>query len=461
MQIHPWIRNTLAVFCTAVLASGALADTQYVGSGTCGGLSPCNATIQDAVDAATVPADIRILPGTYADPVDLSSLNADMQGDIVLQAINPDDTAAVDTATITGSFTAALDGDFSGNIELRGLSFETSDQGVFLGTQSGDVSLFNVSVTGVGTEFEELSVSLNGTSSFTAQDVTTTGSNADGISLTVEEGASVYTVEMERVTSSNNSSSGFALATTLLPEDEAVVNLTMTDITANENGGDGIFATSTAGNMMLSNITANGNGDEGIDLEDALNVTLNQITANGNDGRGIEVDAEIMLTASNIVVQNNGEEGMLIEGATQDLDGVINILGDVMVTSIQTTGNADGIVFENASANNTLVIRSATIAGNTRAGIFIDGNSDSDAVVDATGNFWGNASGPTHPGNPGGTGDVVADAANPIDDATGIVLYSNFISGSTAIPLLGLPGLVLLMLVLATLAIRRLHQPAR
>jgi pectin methylesterase-like acyl-CoA thioesterase len=64
--------------CTAVAAvvwflsdSSAAADdsTRYVApGGDCGGVSPCYATIQDAVDAASDGDTIKIAQGVYTSP---------------------------------------------------------------------------------------------------------------------------------------------------------------------------------------------------------------------------------------------------------------------------------------------------------------------------------------------------------------------------------------------------------
>lgn len=54
-------------------------------------------------------------------------------------------------------------------------------------------------------------------------------------------------------------------------------------------------------------------------------------------------------------------------------------------------------------------------------------NRDQTFVIDATNNWWGNDSGPTHSGNPGGSGDTVSDAVN----------YNPFIGGGASNPILG------------------------
>lgn len=64
------------------------------------------------------------------------------------------------------------------------------------------------------------------------------------------------------------------------------------------------------------------------------------------------------------------------------------------------------------------------IYNNTSYGVF---NQDKTFEVDATNNWWGNDSGPTHSGNIGGTGDVVSDGVN----------YNPFVGGGASNPILG------------------------
>lgn len=85
-------------------------------------------------------------------------------------------------------------------------------------------------------------------------------------------------------------------------------------------------------------------------------------------------------------------------------------------------------------------------------------------TVDARFNFWGNASGPLHPRNPGGTGDPIQDGDN---GGFGTVLFGGVLADPATdadcpavavqeVPALGPCGLLLLAALLAGLALRRL-----
>ncbi len=82
---------------------------------------------------------------------------------------------------------------------------------------------------------------------------------------------------------------------------------------------------------------------------------------------------------------------------------------DVTLTENDITNNDYG-VYTNADAGEgwaqTVVAHCNNIVGNSDYGV---DNSANSATFDAENNWWGDASGPTHAGNPGGTGDVVSD----------------------------------------------------
>ena len=98
------------------------------------------------------------------------------------------------------------------------------------------------------------------------------------------------------------------------------------------------------------------------------------------------------------------------------------------------------------------------LTGNTSAGVQLAQGTS----LDAPANWWGDPTGPTHPGNPGGSGDAVLDGAT--GDA-GSVDYGGFLAqpataddcpegvpGPVGVPMLGRAGLVLLAGLFAVLA---------
>ncbi|MGE0640220.1 MAG: hypothetical protein AB7G12_13700 [Thermoanaerobaculia bacterium] len=110
-------------------------------------------------------------------------------------------------------------------------------------------------------------------------------------------------------------------------------------------------------------------------------------------------------------------------------------------------------------------IRCSNFVGNGSAGLALFTDNEVEATVD----FWGDASGPTHPANPGGSGDTIHDAASGF---AGTVSFLPFLDvEATAadcprvepqeIPALGPSGLAALAVLFALLVLARLRRGRR
>ncbi len=97
------------------------------------------------------------------------------------------------------------------------------------------------------------------------------------------------------------------------------------------------------------------------------------------------------VTVTNSTFQNNAGYGLRLD----------NSQGNLTCSTVFTNGN-DGIYLTGSSGLWTL---SSGIYDNTGYGL----NNATGSQVDATYNWWGDPSGPTHASNPGGTGDEVSD----------------------------------------------------
>ncbi|MBI1879810.1 MAG: DUF11 domain-containing protein [Chloroflexi bacterium] len=204
---------------------------------------------------------------------------------------------------------------------------------------------------------------------------------------------------------------------------------------------------------------ANGNGiysDQG--LSNAL-IDNNRFTNNFNSAILI---TRVSITNTDIIISNNqvtsssfivvgGTTNALITGNTVANSGTYGIWlfggnGNITVLRNSATSSAlNGLNISNSfglGPNQNLHLDSNTLTGNgfgirVEAGAlsgsidancnFIQGNTgglrnDETDVVDATLNWWGNVTGPTHPSNPGGTGQsVVGSAVNLLPFATNTV----------------------------------------
>lgn len=103
-----------------------------------------------------------------------------------------------------------------------------------------------------------------------------------------------------------------------------------------------------------------------------------------------------------------------------------------------------------------LTVRCSNLLGNGPTGLELQ----TDQLIDAQRNYWGSASGPFHPANPGGSGDVVRDAQA---GGAGTIDYSTFLAQAAGpeciatpvqeVPTLDTVGRAALILLLAMLGL--------
>jgi len=249
-------------------------------------------------------------------------------------------------------------------------------------------------------------------------------------------------------------------------------DIDIANIKANGNGDDcscdGIEL-ADATTVTVSGVTTDNNAQDGIDIEDSTTVLIQNSSARGNAQDGLEIDVLETFQGSNITSTGNAV-GLLFEPENTLADPV-EYLGDITLTRSIVRNNGDGILFTRAGPSSNISISGSDLAGNTTWGAGILGaqedgeetveGSSADAVVDALDNYWGAASGPTHPTNPNGTGDVVADAGSNVErstgSSTGTINFGDYrttsINASVPVPALG--GLALLLLTMLTAGIAR------
>ena len=182
-----------------------------------------------------------------------------------------------------------------------------------------------------------------------------------------------------------------------------------------------VLHTYAGSDYTFENITANDNNaddtskGEGITLgwhsATSSKVTFNNVTATGNEKSNIWVIAYAGTTLDGLVIENSTVSGSTLSGNGYNIylyslgTGVIS---NATISGCEITDNNTGIYFratEPASAANIgNKANFNNITGNT-IGV---NNTDTDNVFDATNNWWGDASGPTHASNPDGSGDAVS-----------------------------------------------------
>jgi len=123
-----------------------------------------------------------------------------------------------------------------------------------------------------------------------------------------------------------------------------------------------------------------GNTQEGIYIDYVEGSSTAEITGNTITGNGV----------------SGGYEGIYIAEIGDD--------SDVSITCNDILDNDSyGISIDYLDSDCSLSIHGNNIVGNTDLGLYYDDSTD----VNATNNWWGDASGPTHAGNPGGSGDEI------------------------------------------------------
>jgi len=125
--------------------------------------------------------------------------------------------------------------------------------------------------------------------------------------------------------------------------------------------------------------------------------TLNGNTANQNSECGIYLDNSSNNTLTDNAVSGNGEYGINLDGSNNNT-----------LTGNRVTGNKIGVEIDGSVDASTISINFNSIYTNTNYGV----SNQAAATVNATNNWWGDASGPTHAENPAGTGDRVSDNVN-------------------------------------------------
>lgn len=158
------------------------------------------------------------------------------------------------------------------------------------------------------------------------------------------------------------------------------------------------------------------------------NLEFDDIVVDGQLGICLNATEGAILTD----VQLRGIKGSEYEGG--EIKGALELTGvsDLSFTDGIIEGNAIGVRLQpgigtwgNYGPNGNIQIHKTDFGGNTVA---IE-NQDAATIIDATDNWWGNKSGPTHSKNAGGTGDVVTDKVKyrpwmpvPKDEADDVVV---------------------------------------
>ena len=412
----------LVVSQSAGSISAATRSVDGADGGCNDGVGTPYCTIGAAVAAAGDGDTINVFPGTYNENVDLNTAG----GALTLITVDATGTPTPGTVTVTDEFDGGFDGcPPPGALVIDGFTVgggALADAMNISSCDANDVTIKNVTSaspggTGIGVSLSSGNiVVMNSTSNDTGGegfalytedgDVTISDSTADGNADDGFDTHSPGTTSVSGSDADNNGGDGF-------DHDDDVGDQTGTlTITTSHASGNGTvedadnFDLDFGGNVTISNSTGHGSlQEDGFDIRSFSDITITASSANGNSDEGIELQADGNVVLDRVTAKNNGDDGVEV----QSIGSGEYSVDSVSVTDSVLGPNDDGALdledhyFEESG---TYIVEGNVIC-QTNDGL----ESDADIAISAIANWWGDASGPTHPDNPSGIGDQVRDGA--------------------------------------------------
>ena len=228
-------------------------------------------------------------------------------------------------------------------------------------------------------------------------------------------------------------------------------NVSILECTASSVIGTGIFGENIIGNVTINKCTADNTQGIGVWLQAVFgNVSMNGCTTNNVQAIGTYLIAIFGDTTLKNHTSNDCQPyGIYMNG----------INGDATLENCNANNNDYGIVLQSLSTDRTCMVRCSNMTGNRACGLLLSsGNFD----VEAVNNWWGDASGPTHTGNPGGGGDAICEE-DGVNKYTGTVTFDSWLGGpfeliprcsTVPVPTLNQWGLIVLAVSMAGAAVR-------
>jgi len=234
---------------------------------------------------------------------------------------------------------------------------------------------------------------------------TCTSNNRNGISL-----SSSSDCTLENNTCSSNNDHGIYLSSSS--------DCRLENNTCSSNNWYGIYLSSSSNNCKLENNTCTTNNYHGIHLYVSSDCILKNNICSTNDEHGIYLTFSSFCTLENNTCSSNNNIGIYLTfssfctlenntcSSNNDHGIYFSFSTDCTIESNTISENRFGIYLNSSSRDN--VAHNNSIFNNTEFGINAIENDG--FFINATNNWWGNASGPYHPvNNSYGSGDNLTD----------------------------------------------------
>ncbi|HKP37940.1 MAG TPA: hypothetical protein VJT71_13870 [Pyrinomonadaceae bacterium] len=214
-------------------------------------------------------------------------------------------------------------------------------------------------------------------------------------------------------------------------------NIIQNNISGIELDNTGTLQTKVQFNWIRNNNNPGPGAGNGIQVNFGLNKALidknrfsghtnsSVLVSSGGDDQQITVSNNELVggTAERIVfgsVDNSSITGNTSIGSTA-VNGTIRLFGGnsgITISCNLLANGQRGIRVDDPFAigpNSNITANNNNIQGNAIAGLQVDAGGYLPGLLNAENNWWGSATGPTNPNNPGGTGDAIIDPDGVVD----------------------------------------------
>jgi hypothetical protein len=312
--------------------------------------------------------------GNYGSNINFT----DLEGSAILKDIEANTSVlgyGIYFANIHGSKGVSIDGAVSNGNHYHNIFADGGTENVSLSNATA-----NGSVTDEGIHLESLT-------NTTLSNVTASGNESNNLRILYLTGD----VTLKTVTTEDSENDGGISIYGI----QGRKGVTLSGVTANNNGDSNIYIGTVTNNVSLSTVNAFSSqtyrGVEIINVSGTKGVTLKNVFANGNDDENISlgnisgnvnmsnIEAQNSVNSSGLVLNGiNGSKGVALtnaitSGNKQIGTSILNITGGVKISGLQSNSSVDseGIYLTSINGTSGVVLTGVTADDNDNSNIFI------------------------------------------------------------------------------------------